>query len=205
MAFASGTMPGTLENAGPSYVFSGGAVVFPGDDSQRTNLRTVADDFYSRSFVAEVTLTTGGNIAFFGMGDGSPDPTQTWEPDFPGIYLRLHPNSLAGGATNTTDNGVTTTLAEATGSGTHRLRLTWDAATQNAVFEIDRNYTGGPFVADQTSSAIYGGNNGLNDTNTRIFFGSAGNASFDDFQVTDGSLTAVNVTSATVNTPAPWH
>ena len=187
--FNGGTLPATMEISGSNLVFTGGAVLFPGTaEAERTYLRTVAANFYSRSFVAEVTVTTD-SIAWFGMGDGTPNPGFFDEPGAPSINLRMHPSWLVGGRVDAGDNVVDFSSPLNTfgypGSGTHRLRLTWDATAKTAVFQIHENYTGGPFVASLTSPAVNGADNGFTDSSTRIFFGGAGSISFDDFHVTD--------------------
>ncbi len=73
--------------------------------------------------------------------------------------------------------------APAGGDGTYRLRMEWSACDQTATFEVDKNYTGGAFVADYTLGTIDGSNNGFNATNARLFIGGDWNTRFDDFSV----------------------
>ena len=185
--FASGTLPGTLEITGANFVtFSGGNALFNGapiaNAARRTYVRTIAKDFYTSDFIAEVTRTSNTDIAFFGMGAGSPNPGVSNEPVNPSINLRLHANSLASGGVDASDNGALTTFGFP-GSGTDRLRLTWNATAKTARFEIDLDYAGGSFVADLTSPVIDGSNNGLSDANTSIFFGGQDSIAFDNFTV----------------------
>ena len=63
------------------------------------------------------------------------------------------------------------------------MRLSWDSIAKTAVFGVDQNYGGGPFVADFTSPPIDGSDNGFSDASTRIYFVGSRNATFDDFTV----------------------
>ncbi len=194
--FDSGTLPATLEIAGPRVTFGGGEALFPGaSPEQRSYLRTVADDYYGRSFIAAVTVRTGSDIVFFGLGAGAPNPGFFYEPSLPSLNLRIHPNSIAAGRLDVGDHlksGVNFIESGILGSGTHRLQLTWDAAAQTAIFAIDQNYAGGAFVADLTLAAFNGADNGFTDASTRIFFGSSAHsqwessrpAAFDDLTIT---------------------
>ncbi len=171
-------------------------------NGSRSFVRTVAGDFFSKDFVAEVTVTVpaaGANsvLAFFGMGEGTPNPATSYEPINPGIHTRLH-NDLNFGLLHASDNGVSTAFNTGSdpGSGTHRIRLTWDAATQQARLQVDTDFTGGTFTADQDSGLIDGSDNGFNDTNTHIYFGGNENLIYDDFSVTSTVRSAVTVGSS---------
>ncbi len=96
------------------------------------------------------------------------------------------------------DNGVSTAFNTGNdpGSGTHRIRLTWDAAAQQARLQVDTDYTGGAFTADQDSGLIDGSDNGFNDTNTHIYFGGNENLIFDDLSITKSSQSAVTIGTA---------
>ncbi len=185
--FNNGTLPPTLEAPVPGAVFVNGGVSFDFSPT-RTYLRTVQSDFYNRNFVAEVTVTVS-ELTYFGMGQGIPNPGFFDEPAAPTINLRMHSSNVAGGrveeGANVGDFKSPLNTFGNPGSGTHRLRLTWNAAARTAVFEVHQNYAGGPFVATFTSPAVNGADNGFTDSNTRIFFGSGVGASFfDDLKVT---------------------
>ncbi len=194
--FNSGGLPGTMEAPVPGVVFSGGGVQFFLGPT-RSYLRTIDAGFYNQSFVAEVTMTLGISIAWFGMGQGTPNPGFFDEPATPAINLRLHGTGLAGGVVHAGDNvanfsGPFNSFGNP-GSGTHRLRLRWNAIAKTATFEIDQHYAGGTFTADFTSIAVNGADNGFTGTNTRIYFGGGEGVSFDDFSV---SACATPVASA---------
>ncbi len=191
--FDSGTLPPSLEVIGPSVAFTGGVAVFPSsqaDGSDRTYLRTVSGAFATLgSYVAEVTLvlpTNSTGTGFFGLGSGARNPVFSFEPAGPTVNLRVNPNQIASGFTSYSDGqaspGSSIPLGTA-GSGTHRLRLTWDFVTRTASFEIDLNYTGGPFVADLASGLINGADNGFDGANAHLFLGASGGNSFDNFTV----------------------
>ncbi len=181
--FNNGYLPTTFDVAGQYVSFAGGSALLTGvSEGQRTYVRTRASDFYGRSFVAEVTVAlTHYDIAYFGMGKGSPNPGFFYEPAIPSLNIRAagsgHPHLHA--ADNAISLQSTFNPFGVAGNGTHRLRLTWDSIAKTATFEIHRNYSGGPFVAAYTSIPVNGADNGFVDGDTRIFFG--GGRSFDDF------------------------
>ena len=169
--FNSG-QPGNLEVSGTSAPFTGVDTEFNGNDGDRTYVRTIDADVSSESFVAEITYTSGATIAFFGIGEASPDSSFNNEPVSPSVHLRMHASSLANGLIHINGEPGFSNA----GTGVHRLRLTWDADAQTATFDIDEDYTGGEFVVDSTSGAFDASGVGLSATNSRIFFGGAGGA-----------------------------
>lgn len=180
--FEDGTLPSTLELAGDGVTFTEGGALFglPG----RSYLRTKDSGFHETSFIAEVTVSTGGNIVFFGIGEGAPSGFYS-EPALPSLNLRLHPDTLVDGRLDAADNfeGGEVLSFGYPGSGAHRLRLLWDAETLTALFQVDEDYTGGPFQADLVSPILTGSDNGFSSSNARIFFGGSEGAVFDDFTV----------------------
>ncbi len=107
------------------------------DASHRTYLRTARGDFADQSFQAEATVTIPNGkgamgCAYFGLGLGQASPQVYQEPATqPSVYLSLAPSDFAGGQLSA--GGI---LAPGPGSGTHKVRLTWDAATKRALFEV---------------------------------------------------------------------
>lgn len=183
--FSSLSLPTSLEQTGSEVSFAGGTAAFTGiTEDERTYLRTTTGtgNFFSTSFRASVTLIHNEQtIAFFGIGTGQADSGLSYEPAHPSINTRAHGDGLAGDNTNISDNGVTTTPTSL-GSGTHRMRLTWDAAAQTATFEFDQNYDGITFTPEVTTSAYDGSDNGFDSTTARIFFGGYG-VTFDDLLI----------------------
>ena len=183
--FSSGTLPPTLQIASGSAVsFTGGVALFTGPtNADETSLRTVEADFYGQSFVAEVTFNLPIGAGFFGMGNGALGGGFN-APLGPTIWLDMRNNSnwaWEDGAFPAAING--SMGIPFPGNGTFRVQLTWDSMAKTAVFAVDQNYGGGPFVADFTSPAINGADNGFTDTSTRIWFAGQRNESFDDFNV----------------------
>ena len=218
--FDGNAQPITLEQTGPndnqgqpSLEFINGQAAFTGfrGDNARTYLRTIETDFAANDFVAAVTLTKGvpapafdgsfnGSIAYFGMGVGTPNIN--FEPDsLPNLFMRfrLQPADLLDVIDNRSFTGSFATPSP--GPGTHRLRMTWNATAQTAVFEVDEDFSGGPFVADHTSAAIDGLSNGFTNANSRIFFGGNGNDRFDDFEIKTATNGTIDITTATFTDP----
>ena len=185
--FSSGTLPPTLQIAsGTAVSFTGGAALFTGlTANDETSLRTVEADFYGQSFVAEVTFNLPIGAGFFGMGNGGLSaPPSLVGPLGPAIWLDMRNGSnwaWEDGAFPAASNG--SMGIPLPGNGTFRVQLSWDSIAKTAVFAVDQNYVGGPFVADFTSPAINGADNGFTNTSTRIWFAGQRNESFDDFNV----------------------
>ena len=208
--FTIAGIPASLEANGATVNITDnlGDLQFGGvGNASRSYVRTVAGDYFSKDFVAEVTVTVpaaGSNsvLAFFGMGEGTPDTGGSNEPINPGIHTRLH-NDLNAGLLHASDNGVSTAFNTGgdPGSGTHRIRLTWDAAAQQARLQVDTDYIGGAFTADQDSGLIDGSDNEFNGTNTHIYFGGNENLIYDDFSVTSPVRSAVDVGSSVFTDP----
>lgn len=189
--FDDNLLPATLETTGASPAVAGGAVVYNTDDD-RGYTRTVSN-YDTTGFVAEVTVTVaagfgGHGIGFFGFGAGEANAGFFSEPaTSPTIYARIGPNDF-GPFVAITNGDPTNGGAENIGStsdagdGTHRLRITWNPTTQEFTFAIHQHYTGGPFVPTTTIGPV-----AVTDTfgpaDSRIFFGGAGNATFDNLAV----------------------
>ncbi len=187
--FNSNLLPATLEESGSSPTYAGGVVTF-GD--ARGYLRTKAN-YNNTSFTAEVTLTVfsdagGEGIGFIGFGAGEPNCGSFFcEPMFaPSIYARIAPDDFHSGFVGLT-NGSEENIGQTGGggTGTHRVRITWNHVTKGLTFAIHRFYTGGPFVPTTTIGPVVV-TDVFGETNSRIFFGGAGNVTFDDLVVFTG-------------------
>ena len=201
--FNDETLPATLENStGTVATFSAvtsectgsanGAATFPGaTDSNRSYLRTTKTDFHAAGFVAEVTVSIPAGdspqLAFFGLGAGVPDPSNSFEPAVdPHIYSNASPDGFDDPGffnTNDSDSGPIAPILSAAGDGCHRLRLEWNVETAELTASIHQNYSGGDFLATTVLADVNGEDNGFDDTNSRIFFGGAGGIVFDDLVV----------------------
>jgi hypothetical protein len=185
--FTGPSMPPTLVSPnGGTTTFSGEAVFSGG----RHYLRTVVTDYVDDHFIAEGTLTLGHpegpGIGFFGMGTGTNGgPFAT--PDPPSIYAEIAPGGHAGGGFHVDDDGVEVGpwhghYNGGWGVGTrHRVRITWNPVTEEALVELDQNYDGF-FVAD-FSDYVDGSDNAFTTGNTSIFFGADALSSWDDVSI----------------------
>jgi len=190
----AGSLPGPfLEQSAmwTAATFNGVNATFAGvGDWGRSYLRTIDDDYNTASFVAVVTVTIfnngGAGCVFFGMGVGDPFSSYYAEPRTGShLFLRPQPDNFAAGAVVVVDQGVETGfLGDLSGTGTHRLQMTWDAGLEEMTFAIHQDYSGGPFVASSTFGPFNGSNNGFNGANARVFFGGTSGTTFDDLVVT---------------------
>jgi hypothetical protein len=175
----------TRDNA-EKHLEAGGAFVFaqPGE-GQRSYVRTARADFAKQSFQAEVTTTLkgggGAGCAFFGIGCGQGNAGAFQEPSTaPSVFLRIAPGDFAGGVLTTSVNGRESRSNSASvGDGTHRVRLTWDAAGKRVLFEVDANWDGQSFQAD--SAAMVGASGVDFGGAARLFVGGANGVRFTQF------------------------
>ncbi len=157
----------------------------PGNEG-RNYIRTTAMDFDNVPFVAEMTadLSQGGRV-FFGLGGGNVGTFGT--PDWDVANTVWVEQGL----------GVTTLFTFEVGPGpvfqpnplavpgsvSFRLRMSYDAGSGDLTFEQDDDWSGGPFVADSTSTInvaflFAGGEPGS------LFVGGGSGAIVTDFDVT---------------------
>lgn len=182
--FNSNALPATLEESGLSPDYAGGAVTFPNGD--RRYLRTIAN-YNTTNFIAEVTVTvstgsTGNGMGFFGLGSGVADHCFFLEPCVPpAAYVRIAPDDFGDGAMTTSSQETTGSISGAAGDGTHRVRITWSQAIKTFTVALQKNYTGGAFSPSSIIGTVIQESFGA--TDTRIFFGGAGNSVFDDLLV----------------------
>jgi hypothetical protein len=203
----------------PSVAFDASGATFGSlfaGDGGRNYMRTI-ESYAFNSFVAEVTVTQdtlATDQAFFGMGSGI---IATWgTPDYagrPSVFVTPENGFLASNAIDGLAGdwygpvppcpagdwckAAAPGFVE-TNAGTHRLRMTFDAATKEWVGSADIDYAGGAFVADVTT-ATYDLTlsfndgvfivNGWDETDpladpSKIYFGGDDGAIFKDFSVT---------------------
>jgi hypothetical protein len=171
-----------------------------GGDGGRNFMRTNAADYANYDFTAEVTIVVpmleGLQASWLGLGAGDtalfgwPD----WSTQFSSVMVT--PESSGTNIFYTTmytdnDNPIfANNPLPGLASGTHRLRLTLDrdVVVTNAVFSIDLNYAGGPFVSDFSApalelSGLYGPD-GWSAEPSRIYFGGDDGTVIKDFAVT---------------------
>lgn len=186
--------PDMLEVTGSAPSYATGAAVFAGSQpsgSDRGYLRTIAANYNTTSFRAEVTVTipggfSGNGIAYFGFGKGEPNCDFFCEVNTdPAMYLRILPSDFFGPKVEVTSasEGTLATAYGVGGNGTHRLRLVWNAGTREITLSIMSKYSDdaefvptavmGPYVLGPEFDA----------TNSHIFLGGAGMDSFDNLNV----------------------
>ena len=196
--FNAGVLPSGFLATGPNVSFDPtfGDVSFNGNGNDRAFLHTEQSDFTDISFIAEVTATLApafgggatGSIAFFGFGQGTPDPANDNEPTIRSINLRHFTPTLGentevainytGPGTGTIDNFSDPGPQD----GTHRFRFVWDHIDQTAQFLIDEDFAGGTFSPEHISSVADVSGGEVNPANARIFFGGSDFQLFDDYQ-----------------------
>jgi hypothetical protein len=179
----------TWEMPAPNAKLVDGTLQFTGQgDAGRVYLRTVAADYAKQSFIAEATVTIPKGagpvgIAFFGLGCGQANPGAYHSPSTPpAVYAMICPSGFGGGLFIGACNNQETNVP-GPGDGTHRLRMTWDAAGRRAKFEISPNWDGkGPFAV-KFAITVNAPEPGFTDANARLFLGAGAGTSFDDFSV----------------------
>lgn len=130
-----------------------------GGDAGRNYLRTVAKDYYTTDFTAEVLFTTnasnGGQALFIGMGAGArgsafgfPDVDET--VDYTSVFLEARDGGAevaTFGFKETTGSGAVEQLDNARdalynddfswSAGTHRAIMSFDVSAQEMTFQLD--------------------------------------------------------------------
>jgi len=210
--FSAGVLPASLElsdkyvaplqvevNPGGDLVdLTGGNVTYYEGEFNRQYIRTVDSDYANYDFTCEATVTTTGlsnwSIAYLGMGPTGIDELNSGEPQ---SYPRLDANVWNSiDSLYLRDGAVFSGVGNVPVSdGTHRLRMTWDAATQQAEFAIDVDYAGGAFEFDY-AIARDGSDNGFDVTNSNLHFGGGNGLVFDDVSVSiapDKTIDSTNV------------
>jgi hypothetical protein len=189
---------GTLQVNGAAPIVDGAAVFAEPED--RAYLRT-ARNYAGLDFIAEVTVSVvsgwggGAGIGFFGAGPGLPTGFFWGEPyGEDSFYVRVTPDSF-GAAVEATNAGVEHQATSLDGGdGTYRLRLAWNHKSGTFTYSFQKNYAGGVFTPTFTSGPIpYGGMANLTADNFRVFFGGAGNATFDDLVILSLDCSTNNV------------
>ncbi|MEO5509027.1 MAG: hypothetical protein ABIS27_00170 [Longimicrobiales bacterium] len=190
----NGNPSGRLEQTGYGTVaYTNGVASFP-SMGDRAYVRTIAG-YADVDFKADITVTlTGGvgpiGIGFFGFGAGDTNGCAFYcEPaEGPTFYARIMPDDFWGPGMNVTTNTAGVVEGETAwnegGDGTHRLRITWKAATRQLSFAIDTDYVEGTEFTPTTVYATTVDAGVFNASNSRIYFGGGGNTSFDNFHVT---------------------
>ena len=163
-----------------AVTFDGFRATFPNAANDgRTYLRTPGSDYDTVPFIAEVTLlvTSATDRAWFMLGPGGTAGGASEPIMNPNIGMSM---VAAPSANRTIDNGVGTNVTN-TGSGGHRIRLTWQPTTKQMRVDVDTDYIG-TYLIDFTY-LLDGSDNGFDGTNGRLFFGGSNGLTADDFDV----------------------
>ena len=186
--FSGLALPANMQNPDPGTSFAAANATF---NNSRHFLQTIATDFSLVNFVFEATIRIGGTDAngdaFIGMGVGDNNGSFA-TPSLPSVYGEIGPVGFANGFFRANDNFAQIGPLYGQnnggwGAGTvHRVRMTWNAITDQALFQIDQGFTG-TFSAD-FSQSVNGADNGFTSLNSRLIFGGGNGVSFDDISVT---------------------
>jgi hypothetical protein len=202
--FSGGVLPANMQltTAGQAGTpvdhvsFAGGIAAWENATEYRQYMQTTEADYSTVDFCYEATVTCAGGSAWsriwFGMGVGEARYDWWYEPGRPviGSIVQESPDASYYAAiydnANNIDDGRwwPDTLGKA-GTGTHRLRMDWNATTKIATFSIDQNYTGGAFVAE-FSYTLNGASSIIpfDGTNSHLFVGGGQGMIVDNIVVT---------------------
>lgn len=168
--------------------------LFAGDGG-RNYVRTNISDFATGSFTAEITFENNDSQAVFigvGAGDRALFGTPDWSTLFSSasFWPETANNKFVRFRTFNDTNNFGDSNVAGFDPGTHRFRMTFNAATRLLTGEIDINYAGGPFVPDAASlnfpiaTADLFSADGWPSEPSRIFFGGDDGAVFRDLTIT---------------------
>jgi len=187
----------------PQVVFDSSGAHFgavTSGDGGRNFIRTNETDYANVSFVADITIMVPmlEDLQATWLGLGAGDTALFGWPDWSTQFSSVMVTPEAFGAnmfytTMYTDNDTpifANNELPGLASGTHRLQLTLNrgVVTTTAVFSIDLDYVGGPFMNDFSApaldvSGLYGAD-GWSAEPSRIFFGGDDEGVIKDFSVT---------------------
>lgn len=177
--------------------------------SQRAYIGTSTNFNLAQDFTVEVQVTVpstgGGNgVALFGFGSGTPGDSSSgggpsyYEPSLgPAAYIALIPDDFPDANSNSeityadfnagNTGGTAQTFYQSggndvvLGSGTHRVRMTYNASTTTLTFSYQEDGVGS-FI--DLGPGINIGDNGFDSTTGQIFMGGAGGVIYDNVSVT---------------------
>ena len=187
----------TLGTPGGAAVadFSQQTFAITSGSGSRIYLGTRSTNYASVNFIFEATaiVPEGSNPwsdAFFGMGTSQPvDPVK--EPAAPSALavIRIDDATPNGFETRnsklvhvtTADSGVV--FSPKLSGKTVRLRMSWNALSRVALFELDANAANGPFQPTYALT-VDGSDNNFDSRNSQLICGGGNGLQFDDIRVT---------------------
>jgi hypothetical protein len=164
-------------------------------DGGRNYVRTNISDYIIGSFTAEITFENSDSQAVFigvGAGDRALFGTPDWSTQFSSVsfWPETANDKFVRFRTQNDVNTFGDSNVAGFDAGTHRFRITYNAATQFMLGEIDLNYAGGPFVVDAASlnfpvvtTSLFAPD-GWPSEPSRFFFGGDDGAVFRDLSIT---------------------
>ena len=162
--------------------------------SEREYVRTVDSDY--RNFDYQITVNhdsfDSGDIAFVGVGSGSPDSIFSNEPGFGSMMFRLHNPALAGGRIDLAFWESGNDFFEVSlGSITNindpariNIRRAGDILTMSFDTNFSGTYSPDVIRTFDLADSQYAALRTALDNESRLFFGSTFGTRFDDFVVT---------------------
>ena len=184
-------------NAGgsPTVDFSNETFAVTSGIGSRIYLGTRSTNYASVDFVFEATALmpeTGQPLErrFFWLGTSSPEG-EVREPVAPNVLavIRLDDETANGLETRDSENvnshrpSAGIEFTPKLSGKTVRLRMTWNAGTQQAFFDFDTDWNGGPFHSTHQLT-VDGSDNGFRPWNAQLICGGGGGLQFDDICVT---------------------
>lgn len=172
-----------------------------GGDGGRNNIRTVQSDYATTDFTAEVTFSVDPGVATqqvwmgLGAGDRALFGLPDWSTQFSSASFWIEPTKIVSFRTQNDVNAFVDTLltagplADLDGAGTHRLRMTFNAAAKQLRASMDIDYAGGIFTSDVTTTfpivttSLFAPD-GWPSEPSRIFFGGDDGVVFRDLVIT---------------------
>ena len=169
----------------------------PGDGGRSYQRTAISSFAHMSSFVAEITFetTTDDQAVFIGLGAG--DTALFGTPDWSTLFSSAsfwpetaNDKFVRFRTANDVNTFGDTPVTGGLDPGTHRFRMTFNGTTDQLLGEIDKNYSGGPFVADAVSlnfpivtTSLYTPDGWSDGEPSRIFFGGDDGAIFRDLSI----------------------
>jgi hypothetical protein len=197
---------GGVDDKDPRVVFDSAGAHFGSliaGDAGRNYMRTIAGDYATDSFTADITFTAtdlATQDIFLGVGTG--DIALFGWPDWSTLVssVLVLPEITDGGVSQLTTfrtaddvNAFANTAAPAMLNGTHRVRVGFNASAKTAAFSIDVNYAGGAYVADYNAapvdiSGLFNIDGWPTTEPSRVYFGGDDGIVIKDFSVSIGPV-----------------
>lgn len=168
----------------------------PGDGGRSYQRTAISSFAQTSSFVAEITFEVANDDqqVFLGLGTGDTAlfGTPDWSTQFSSasFWVETSNNKFVRFRTANDSNAFgDTAVTGGLDPGIHRFRMTFNNSNDQLLGEIDKNYAGGPFVADAVSlnfpivtTSLFAAD-GWPSEPSRIFFGGDDGVIFRDLSI----------------------